>query len=205
MTDAGQVKVDLQRLMNQRGVIEQEIAEITERLNAPNMPGLNGPLTDSQGFPRSDVDVAAVRTDRNRVIHLTNDHKQISKHIDQLLQKLHAMSRPQNQIEQSKRSAVLETPQPAAAFKPYAVVNEVASGSPAEEAGLQPGDQWVQCGNVTVDTVGGLKATADFLKAHKDQAVDLVVLRAGIKQQLSFCPHEWSGPGLLGCHLLPVP
>lgn len=30
--------------------------------------GMHGPLLDSEGFPRSDIDVVAVRTARNRII-----------------------------------------------------------------------------------------------------------------------------------------
>lgn len=46
-----------------------------------------------QGFPRADIDVHAVRIDRNAVIRLTNDHKAVSQQMEQLLHKLHALAR----------------------------------------------------------------------------------------------------------------
>jgi hypothetical protein len=46
-----------------------------------------------QGFPRADIDVHGVRIDRNAVIRLTNDHKAISKQLEELLHKLHALAR----------------------------------------------------------------------------------------------------------------
>lgn len=46
-----------------------------------------------QGFPRADIDVHAVRIDRNAIIRLTNDHKAISQQMEQLLHQLHAMAR----------------------------------------------------------------------------------------------------------------
>jgi 26S proteasome non-ATPase regulatory subunit 9 len=46
-----------------------------------------------QGFPRSDIDIHAVRSDRNAVIRLSNDHKQISSQLEQLLHKIHALAR----------------------------------------------------------------------------------------------------------------
>lgn len=47
----------------------------------------------TQGFPRADIDVHAVRLDRNAVIRLTNDHKALSQQMEQLLHKLHALAR----------------------------------------------------------------------------------------------------------------
>jgi hypothetical protein len=46
-----------------------------------------------QGFPRSDIDIHAVRTDRNAIVRLTNDHKQITSQLEQLLHKIHALAR----------------------------------------------------------------------------------------------------------------
>lgn len=46
-----------------------------------------------QGYPRSDVDIAAVRGDRHTVITLTNDHKALTRDIDLLLVRLHALAR----------------------------------------------------------------------------------------------------------------
>ncbi|KAG2427413.1 hypothetical protein HXX76_012349 [Chlamydomonas incerta] len=59
------------------------------------MPGVKGSLLDKQGFPRSDIDVAAVRRDRHRLICLTNDHRALSDRLAGLLAELHAAMRSQ--------------------------------------------------------------------------------------------------------------
>lgn len=46
-----------------------------------------------QGFPRDDLDIGAVRLDRQRVNHLTNDHKAITSKIEELLHRIHQQAR----------------------------------------------------------------------------------------------------------------
>ena len=47
----------LKELAKKKTEMEQEIGELTECLTAPGMPGLTGNLIDSEGFPRSDIDI----------------------------------------------------------------------------------------------------------------------------------------------------
>jgi hypothetical protein len=49
--------------------------------------------TPTKGFPRADVDVHAVRVDRNAVICGTNDHKALTARIERLMHELHAAAR----------------------------------------------------------------------------------------------------------------
>jgi len=51
----------------------------------------NESLVDLDGFPRSDVDLFAVRGARNQVSCLSNDLKDINQKIDQALQHLHSL------------------------------------------------------------------------------------------------------------------
>jgi 26S proteasome non-ATPase regulatory subunit 9 len=78
---------------------------------------MNQALVDREGFPRSDIDVVAVRTARHSIIgefhgfvelfghynqneslklhiELTNDHKEIMKQIEQAILGLHQDNRP---------------------------------------------------------------------------------------------------------------
>ncbi len=87
------LKAQLKQLMAQRELLEQEIAERTARLNSSGQPGMNSSVIDAAGFPRADIDVAAVRADRSSVIRLTNDHKALSKKLEQLMHELHSISR----------------------------------------------------------------------------------------------------------------
>lgn len=60
--------------------------------NTPH-PTLPRPVGCTQGYPRADIDVHAVRTDRQRLICLSNDHKQLTSRIEQQLYALHAAAR----------------------------------------------------------------------------------------------------------------
>ena len=74
------------QLMEKKEAIERDIKEFSEVLQTVSQVlsmsgskvtfcymqqagvGMTGPLVDEEGFPRSDIDVYAVRTARNRVI-----------------------------------------------------------------------------------------------------------------------------------------
>ena len=50
----------LRQLDNERRSMENEIVELCDILNQPGMPGMKGKLTDSEGFPRADIDLHQV-------------------------------------------------------------------------------------------------------------------------------------------------
>lgn len=47
--------------------MEAEMNSIIDRLCQPGGPGISGNLVDSEGFPRSDIDIPSVRADRQRL------------------------------------------------------------------------------------------------------------------------------------------
>ena len=65
-THTDTLKDELKALYTHRENIEQEIEQHTQAL--PPSVGLDGPLVDSEGFPRADVDVHAVRSHRQKII-----------------------------------------------------------------------------------------------------------------------------------------
>src|SRR5262249_43210424 len=73
--------------------IELQISALFEELNGKHQSGLHDPLVDAEGFPRSDVDVYAVRLARHKIACLQNDHKAFSKQIEDALIELHASTR----------------------------------------------------------------------------------------------------------------
>uniref|UniRef100_A0A383VU54 Nas2 N-terminal domain-containing protein n=1 Tax=Tetradesmus obliquus TaxID=3088 RepID=A0A383VU54_TETOB len=254
------LKAELKQLQAQRSAIEAEIKERSDRLNDPGQPGMNGSLLDKEGFPRSDIDIHAVRSDRNAVIRLANDHKHLSSRLEQLLHKMHAawhggcMSRRATlhvqqmcyagretgavaaagnsqpagngaaaaaaaavaavstsavQQQDTKMPQASETPAAAAAaadvaLRPFAVVDEVADGSPAAAAGIQLGDQLCRFGAAMAGSGSELQQVAQELQAHENKAVQVVFLRAGQAVQMQLVPQKWAGRGLLGCHLRPL-
>ena len=79
----------LKSLDDRRKALEDEAAGITAELNAgPKPMGVSTPLTDSEGFPRNDVDVYRARQLRNRLAVLQTDHKALMKKIEASLSNL---------------------------------------------------------------------------------------------------------------------
>ena len=96
------------QLMKTKDDIEAEIIALTDDLNSNGAnneaaAGVKGPLVDSEGFPRADIDlyageellnaqerfcgnhVCAVRAKRHRLACLQTDHKNIMRQIEQAL------------------------------------------------------------------------------------------------------------------------
>ena len=80
----------LRGLMAQRDALEREMGEIAELLDASNMGGVSGPLVDTEGYPRADIDVHATRTMRHRLACLNTDHKELMGQIERGLWAVHA-------------------------------------------------------------------------------------------------------------------
>lgn len=185
-----------------------------------------------QGYPRGDVDVAAARTHRNRVVGvlgstewfgtnqptavLSNDHKELSARIEKLLHELHVQ-----RVQPPQRAA---TPPIAAdigaGLRAFANIDEVTEGSPAAAAGVMVGDKLLALGRVTA-TSGGMAALPGLLqvRVHDDMmtvhahsvhqssegtALRALVRRDGRSVTLQLTPQRWGGRGLLGCHLVPL-
>lgn len=222
------VKAETMAMIEKRSGIEAEMNAIIERLCVPNGPGISGSLVDAEGFPRSDIDVAAVRSSRQRLAILRNDHKDITEKIDQNLQILLSGGRlrdspmpPQrtadggesryhissglNSINSSSLpyASTSENPSPmdedVIARLPFAVVDEIFDGSPAASDGVQLGDQILKFGSVD----GGESLASRLARegqTNQGSAVSVIVMRRGVQVHLNVTPRPWSGRGLLGCH-----
>ncbi|KAK5013094.1 putative 26S proteasome regulatory subunit [Cryomyces antarcticus] len=100
-------------------------------------------LTTFDGYPRDDIDVAQIRTTRARIIIRRNDYKTL---MDQIEKGLHAQfaSGAATQMASTTRNAGGRTGNTASTVAtieaPFARVNSVVPGSPAETAGLKAGD-----------------------------------------------------------------
>uniref|UniRef100_A0A7N0R9R1 Nas2 N-terminal domain-containing protein n=1 Tax=Kalanchoe fedtschenkoi TaxID=63787 RepID=A0A7N0R9R1_KALFE len=84
------LKAETFKLMDQRSAIETEMNVIIQRLWHPGGPGLTGNLFDSEGFPRSDVDIPAVLADHHHLVELRSNYNELTKKIDQNIQILHS-------------------------------------------------------------------------------------------------------------------
>ncbi|KAJ0266836.1 PDZ domain-containing protein [Hirschfeldia incana] len=214
------LKAETMALMDKRAAMETEMNSIVERLCNPGGPGLSGNLVDSEGFPREDIDIPAVRAQRRRLAELRNEHSEITDKIDVNIQILHS-ARPTSRAKDSgpeERSLSGEVTSLTASMQtsgftvtsramdvdsvtsiPFAMVDEITESSPAAEDGLQLGDQVVKFGSVE----GGdnlLQRLAAEAQASQGRAVSVGVIRQGAKLDLAVTPRVWQGRGLLGCH-----
>ncbi|KAK6156612.1 hypothetical protein DH2020_010860 [Rehmannia glutinosa] len=217
---ATNLKAETMKLMDKRSGIEAEMNVIIERLCQPGGPGLSGNLLDSEGFPRTDIDIPTVRADRHRLAELRNDHKDITEKIDQNIQLLHSAklaptsasvkdsdSKDQDaNIGMSSsfsnsiaRGAPIAMDVDLVVNRPFAMVDEITDASPAAEDGLQLGDQIVKFGDVERGE-NLLQRLVVEAQQKQGQAVSLLVMRQGALINLKVTPRAWSGRGLLGCH-----
>lgn len=90
---AEQLKKILFDLQAQRKKIEDEIVMHKVVLET-NKVGMKDSLTDKEDFPRSDIDVFAVRRARAEINKLEYDAKDLMSRMQTHLEELHSLSRP---------------------------------------------------------------------------------------------------------------
>ncbi len=131
---------------------------------------------------------------------LTNDHKRVTSQIEQLMHELHAEARRAPAADTAKRPRVTETHTSTAvplhtsstavpAMRPFALVDEVSSDSPAEEAGVAVGDQLIAFASVTGQTPNTLPAVAAALQvcvSRSELLPERLATIANCEHRLSF-------------------
>ncbi|GFE54760.1 proteasome regulatory protein protein [Babesia ovis] len=81
----------INELSRKRKDIEVELEALISYLNSDECKqvGMTGPLVDAEQFPRSDIDVYAVRNARHRVHCLHNDYKEVETKLEHALHEIH--------------------------------------------------------------------------------------------------------------------
>jgi 26S proteasome non-ATPase regulatory subunit 9 len=67
MSTAEGIKARIKHVAEQRSAIAAEMSSCIAKLESAGV-GMKDALVDNEGYPRADVDIAAIRTDRQRVI-----------------------------------------------------------------------------------------------------------------------------------------
>ncbi|CRG90873.1 GTP-binding nuclear protein GSP1/Ran [Talaromyces islandicus] len=206
-------KHSMTELMNEKERIEAELSAYSGVLASQGVT-MDTTLTTFDGYPRDDIDVPQIRTTRARIIHLRNDHKEVMKYLEKGLH-AHFETLQQNQNASADnttpRQPILTsntTPSVGTVETPFAKVNSVASGSPADQAGLQAGDTIRSFGNINWVNNERLAKVGEVVQQNEGRPVVVKVIRRnesgqGSRElQLSLTPRRnWGGRGLLGCHL----
>ncbi|KAL1988324.1 hypothetical protein VTN96DRAFT_10007 [Rasamsonia emersonii] len=231
-------KLSMVELMNEKERIEAELSALSSVLTSHGVD-MNTPLLTPDGFPRNDIDVAQIRITRARIIHLRNDHKEVMKYLEKGLHAhfealRQAQGAPTGDPASTSTTAPTSTSVPASASAststsqpqitqetstsqagmvetPFARVNSVASGSPADRAGLKAGDTIRSFGGVNWVNHERLTKIGEVVQQNEGRAIVVKVIRKNESGQgttelsLTLVPQRnWGGRGLLGCHLVPL-
>jgi len=194
------------KLMDQKKAIEAEMNGLWDYLNQEGVD-MQTPLIDEEGFPRADIDVAAVRHARSRLYRLRTDLRILTEEIVKALE--HVMARPPSPEVTESDAMEVESSQPVA----FALVNGVAPTSPASEAGLKRSDRIFRFDILHAGNHDQLREMAGVLTRNEGKSITIRVLRPSDDAQdaeveelsLTLIPKKWSGRGLLGCHVVPIP
>ncbi|KAJ3604205.1 hypothetical protein NHX12_028946 [Muraenolepis orangiensis] len=199
---------DVKNLIKKKDDIEEQIKAYFAVLE--DGVGVEGPLVDAEGFPRSDVNLYQIRTARHNISCLQNDHKAIMVDIEGALHKLHAGEKSKRELDESQQAEAMEqdtslpSPAPAPAPSPFARVDGVTQGSPACLAGIRVGDEVIELGSVNTGNFQNLQNIASVVQHSEGKPLRVSVIRDGKPTQMSLTPQKWSGRGLLGCNIVPI-
>ncbi|KAL8377802.1 hypothetical protein RB595_008471 [Gaeumannomyces hyphopodioides] len=132
--------LSIAELQRKKDNLEAELKALGGVLESHNVD-MSTSLLTPDGFPRADLDVAQIRTTRARIIHLRNDYKDLMTVIEKQLHE-HFASLDDDEVGSSSATAFamaepLPDSAPEALDPPFAKVNSVVDGSPANSAGLK--------------------------------------------------------------------
>ncbi|KAH8889581.1 hypothetical protein GQ53DRAFT_748291 [Thozetella sp. PMI_491] len=154
-------------LQRKKQNLEEELKALSGVLDSHGVD-MNTNLLTRDGFPRSDIDVAQIRTTRARIIYLRNDYKDLMKTIDKFLEEHFASLGDEDEPapvaidDAPMRDAVPET-----LDRPFAKVNSVVDNSPAATAGLKAGDLVRNFGYVNFENHDDLKKVAECVQGNE--------------------------------------
>ncbi|UKZ79495.1 hypothetical protein TrVFT333_007250 [Trichoderma virens FT-333] len=207
--DAG--KRSFAELQRKKDDMEAELKALGSVLDSHGVD-MQTPLLTRDGFPRADLDVAQIRTTRARIIRLRNDYKDLMTEIEKYLHEHFASIQEGDEAPSTAgdEPRILPDSQSEQLDEPFAKVNTVAPGSPAQQAGLQAGDEIRNFGYVNRSNHDGLKKVAECVQGNEGRNIFIKVSRPdGVARRqelrLTLTPRkDWGGRGMLGCHILPL-
>ncbi|CAL1543450.1 unnamed protein product [Lymnaea stagnalis] len=193
-----------QELVKKKDEIERSVKELMDLLESQKGVGLNEPLVDTEGFPRSDIDVYSCRHARHQISCLQNDHLIVMRQIEEEIVNIHEAARANMPGDSPSFATVCDSESMDIERIPFAVVDRVDPGSPAANGGLEINDQLIEFGSVMSENFVNLQTVATVLQHSKNKPLRVRVLRSGRPVHLTVTPTTWNGPGLLGCNIKPL-
>lgn len=206
--------LSLRQLIQKKDNLEEELKALGSVLDSHGVNMQTGLLT-LDGFPRSDIDVPQIRVTRARIISMRNDWKDLMDRIEKGLHEHHAELQASGALDKNEASTsttsdtapAVRTPQPPET--PFAKVNSVEPGSPANEAGLKAGDKIRRFGTAIWSNHNALRMVGEVVQQNLGRPIPVNVIREGTgtaqELELRLTPRQgWGGRGSLGCHILPI-
>ena len=217
---------ELLRLDNEKMKLAEKIATLTDYLNGPGMPGVEGSLIDKDGFPKPGLDHVTIRTIRHDLICTQNDLKnlmfKIEKKMAAYFEELNNNKKSEEVKEEPEKNIVNNKEEkPADAVdednnkkiemeqnmnEAFAKIVSVENGSPAEEAGLKPEDHIINFNGILYKGVSHnpLITLSEIVKSKIGEEIPISIVRKNKDnilqlEKLNIIPHTWNGRGVLGC------
>jgi 26S proteasome non-ATPase regulatory subunit 9 len=216
---------ELLQLDKEKKKLEEKISDLTDYLNQPGMPGIDGSLIDKDGFPKAGLDLVSIRTARHDLICTQNDLNNLMEKIEKKMM-AYFEELNNNKIEEevkednknSNSNAKDEATAGAASEdqnnnkiqesikEPFAKIVSVENGSPADEAGLKAEDAIINFNGILYKGVSHnpLMTVQEIVKSKIGEEIPISVVRKNsdnilIMVNLKIVPHTWKGRGVLGC------
>ncbi|KAF4829173.1 GTP-binding nuclear protein GSP1/Ran [Colletotrichum tropicale] len=163
-------RLNFAELQKKKDDMEAELKALGAVLDSHGVD-MSTPLTTRDGFPRADIDVAQVRTTRARIIHLRNDYKDlmvlVEKHLHEHFASLQEDDETQPAPSRGDIGLLPDHVPSETLQEPFAKVNSVVPGSPADEAGLKPNDEIRNIGYVSLANHDNLKKVAECVQGNE--------------------------------------
>ena len=196
--DCDDARSQLKELERQRLALEDEAAAIVSELDGLGV-GLKDALVDAEGYPRADLDLYRVRSQRGRHATIRTDHKALMKKIEVLLP-IALAAPPEDARKTPPPSRSVKPPPAPPSNAPWCSITEVRGGSPAAEAGLRLGDLVVAFGDaISLDQV------KPFVLGHVGRPFAVWVQRGNNRVKLDMTARTWAGEGCSGVGLTLAP
>ena len=213
---------ELLQLDKEKMKLEEKISNLTDYLNGPGMPGVDGSLIDKDGFPNPGLDLVSIRTARHDLICTQNDLKNLMEKIEKKMSAYFEElnnNKIEEQIKEDEKKSTIKEEATAGTFsedqsnknqmnaikEPFAKIVSVEKGSPAEEAGLKVEDAIIQFGILNKSVSHNpLSTLAEIVKSKIGEEIPVSLVRKNnenilVVEKLNIIPHTWNGRGVLGC------
>lgn len=182
---------EIQQLLALELDIKNEIAHLQKELDQFGV-GLHQPLVDSHGYPLAHLDLVQIRSMRQRINCLVNDHKSLMDRISNLLPL--ALSNNSTNISQNGEP---NSCKPTNTMQPFAKVDAITPLLPASAAGIQVNDLICQFGSIQKSNFKHIQDLA--IEFRSNPLVQIIVQR-----RYHYVTISIANSTQLGMHIIPL-